>query len=217
MRSRARRIRVVAAAAAAMIVAPLAACAGPEADGPVVNPPSTSATPPPSPGASVPPPALRPAGGPETLATGLDAPWSILRVPGGGVLVSERDAGRIVEVLPGGSLREVAVLPDVVPGGEGGLLGLAFVPGDGDAEASVLAYFSTREDNRIVRMTLTGDPGSLSLGTPRVVLEGIPRGGRHNGGGWQSAPTAGCTRPRATRGRSRSRRIRPRSRGRSCG
>ncbi|MGR0319277.1 PQQ-dependent sugar dehydrogenase [Agromyces sp. ZXT2-3] len=172
----------VRAATTALLAATAILVAGcaPEPDsGPVVNPPGSSETTPPAVSA---PPAVRPVGEAETLADGLEAPWSILRLPDGGVLVSERDAGRIVEVLADGRLREVAVVPGVVAGGEGGLLGLAHLPGDGADAASVFAYFSSDDDNRIVRMPLTGEPGELGLGEPEVVLDGIPRGSRHNGG-----------------------------------
>jgi glucose/arabinose dehydrogenase len=172
-----RALHRVAALVAA--VGLLAGCAPATESGPIVIAPSEPATTPPAASA---PPVMQPVGDAETLASGLEAPWSILRLPDGGVLVSERDLGRIVEVLDDGALREVAVLPDVVAGGEGGLLGLAFLPGDGTAEASVVAYFSTDVDNRIVRMPLIGEAGELGLGAPEVILDGIPRGGRHNGG-----------------------------------
>ncbi len=134
-RPRSTRARVTLAGSIATVVAAtawLAGCAPERGSGPVVITPSTSPT---APAASA-APAVRPVGDPETLATGLESPWSILRLPDGGVLVSERDRGRIVEVLPDGGLREAAVLPDVVAGGEGGLLGLAFLPGDGSDAAS---------------------------------------------------------------------------------
>ena len=128
------------------------------------------------------PPVLLPAGEPEVLASGLTAPWSILRVPVGGVLVSERDSGRIVEVLEDGSLRVAGELPDVLAGGEGGLMGLAYLASTGERAAFVYAYHTAESDNRIVRMPLTGVPGSLELGAPEAILTGIPRAGNHNGG-----------------------------------
>ena len=70
----------------------------------------------------------------------------------------------------------------VVPGGEGGLLGLAHLPTDGDDPDYVYAYFTAASDNRIVRMPLTGAAGSLGLGDPEDVLTGIPKAGNHNGG-----------------------------------
>ena len=143
--------------------------------------PSPSPTPsPPSP--SAPPAVLLPTGGVEVVAEGLQAPWSILRLPAGGVLVSERDTANIVEVLADGSLRVATTVPGVVPGGEGGLMGLAFLPSDSDRPGYVYACFTAASDNRIVRMPLTGSPGALALGAPEDVLTGIPRASNHNGG-----------------------------------
>ena len=137
-------------------------------------------TAPPSP--SAPPPVLQPSGGVEVVAEGLQAPWSILRLPGGGVLVSERDTANVVEVLGDGSLRVAATVPGVVPGGEGGLMGLAFLAGNGERPPYVYAYFTAASDNRIVRMPLRGSPGALVLGAPEDVLTGIPKAGNHDGG-----------------------------------
>ena len=126
---------------------------------------------------------LRPTGVVETVAEGLQAPWSILRLPGNGVLVSERDTARIIEVLADGSLRTAATVADVAPGGEGGLLGLAHLPGENGTAGHVYAYFTAASENRIVRMPLTGAPGSLGLGPPETVLAGIPRGASNHQGG----------------------------------
>jgi glucose/arabinose dehydrogenase len=175
------------AGAAAIMLAAIVALAG------CVSPPPTRSmlpsTPPGSPPASsptaspsAPPPVLQPSGGVEVVAEGLQAPWSILRLPTGGVLVSERDTANVVEVLGDGSLRVAATVPGVVPGGEGGLMGLAFLAGNGERPAYVYAYFTAASDNRIVRMPLTGTPGALGLGAPEEVLTGIPKAGNHNGG-----------------------------------
>ncbi len=73
-------------------------------------------------------------------------------------------------------------VPGVVPGGEGGLLGLAL------HADQVYAYATTRvggrTENAVVRMTLGGDvaAGGLTLGAPEPVLSGIPGAGTHNGG-----------------------------------
>jgi glucose/arabinose dehydrogenase len=73
----------------------------------------------------------------------------------------------------------VGTVPGVVPGGEGGLLGIA-VP---EGEASVVyAYFTAADDNRIVRLPLGGGAGSLTLGEGEEVLTGIPKSTTHNGG-----------------------------------
>lgn len=157
--------------------------------GPAPTPSSTPTPLPSTPAASTAPPTpspapqvLLPTGAVSVVAEGLEAPWSILVLPGGGTLVSQRDRGDIVEVLPGGGLRQAAVVPGVAAGGEGGLLGLALLPGDADRPAYVYAYFTAANDNRIVRMPLSGARGSLSLGAAEGVLTGIPKAGNHNGG-----------------------------------
>ncbi|HEX6365966.1 MAG TPA: PQQ-dependent sugar dehydrogenase [Agromyces sp.] len=174
--------------AAFVVVVTAAALAVAACTAPAPNPSGVPSTPPPetpSPTAAPPaspPPVLQPAGGIEVIAEGLEVPWSILRLPDGGVLVSERDSARIIEVLGDGSLRTAGTVEGVVPSGEGGLLGLAHLPATGDRTAYVYAYFTAASDNRIVRMPLTGAPGALALGAPEDVLTGIPKAGNHNGG-----------------------------------
>ncbi|WP_347104483.1 PQQ-dependent sugar dehydrogenase [Microbacterium sp. 4R-513] len=138
--------------------------------------PSGSASGPPAPAEGF----WRPTGAPTTLASGLTAPWSVVPLDDGGALVSQRDDGSILELTASGDLREVGVVPDVVSGGESGLHGLA-VWTDGD-ERWLYAYHGASDDNRVVRMPLTGEPGSLALGEPEVVIEGIARNSTHNGG-----------------------------------
>ena len=92
-------------------------------------------------------------------------------------LVSQRDDGSIVRIGTDGAVTSLGTVPDSSgsPGGEGGLLGLAVPPGD---ESVVFAYVTTGTDDRIVRMSLSGD----SLGRPEPILTGIPVGSRHHGG-----------------------------------
>lgn len=114
-------------------------------------------------------------GEPEVLAEGLDAPWSIAfheQTP----LVSERDSARVLELDSAGSAREVAVVAEVSPSGEGGLLGLAVHDG------SLYTYFTAADGNRIDRHPITGKPGSLGLGQAETILDGLPAAGFHNGG-----------------------------------
>ena len=124
-------------------------------------------------------PPVYPTGESTVLATGLDVPWSILRL-GDSTLLSYRDTGQIMELTPGGDVREVAVVDGVSPGGEGGLLGLA-ARTQGE-QHWIYAYFTADDDNRIVRMPLGGSPGSLTLGENEVVLQGLAKAGNHNGG-----------------------------------
>ncbi|KQM84725.1 hypothetical protein ASE68_14890 [Agromyces sp. Leaf222] len=177
------------AALALALALALAGCSAPvERTAPPSRPPGTpsasaTVTPSATPTPAGPPAVMVPTGVVETMASGLQAPWSILRLPGGGTLVSERDTARIVEVNADGSLRVAITVPDVVTGAEGGLLGLAHLPGGAGTLGHVYAYLTAASENRIVRMPLTGAPGSLSLGAPETVLGGIPRGASNHQGG----------------------------------
>jgi glucose/arabinose dehydrogenase len=113
------------------------------------------------------------------LASGLAAPWSVVPLEGGGALISQRDDGAVLELTADGALRPAGVVPGVVSGGESGLHGLAVLDGE---ERMLYAYFGSRDDNRVIRMPLLGEPGSLSLGEADVVVSGIPRANTHNGG-----------------------------------
>ncbi|MEV7619346.1 PQQ-dependent sugar dehydrogenase [Microbacterium sp. NPDC089321] len=143
----------------------LSGCSGPGNPTPAMTPPADTAQ-----------------GEPITLASGLKAPWSVVRLDGGGALISQRDGGEVLELTASGQLREAGVVPGVVSGGESGLHGLAVLD-DGDARW-LYAYHGAEEDNRVVRMPLTGDPGSLALDVSalEVVIEGIPRASNHDGG-----------------------------------
>lgn len=112
-----------------------------------------------------------------TVATGLTSPWGLAFLPDGSALVSERDTAEIKRVGADGRVTTVGTVPGVDHGGEGGLLGIAVGP-DFAAKPQLYAYFTAAEDNRIVRMSYTGD----RLGTPTVLLDGIDASGIHNGG-----------------------------------
>jgi glucose/arabinose dehydrogenase len=104
------------------------------------------------------------------VATDLEAPWDVVWLDDGRTLVTERDSGRLLE-LDDGAVSELRTFA-VDPAGEGGLLGLAVGP-DG---ATVYAYLTTAEDNRVVRFA-ADDPDA-----DEVVLDGIPSATTHNGG-----------------------------------
>ena len=178
------RTGVIALTMAAVALVALAACSSAEpraavqTELPATDIPSQEAAPF---GESTP---VHPVGEPVVIASGLSAPWSILRLPSGATLIGERDSTRVRELLPDGSLRRAGTVTKAKPSGEGGLLGLAFLADTAapDGAGWVYAYFSTATDNRIVRMPLAGAPGTLRLGTPAPVLQSLPRAGNHNGG-----------------------------------
>ena len=123
----------------------------------------------------------RPSEPPATLATGLAAPWSVVPLDGG-ALISERNTGTVRELLSDGTLRTAGVIPGVVSGGESGLHGLAVRDDPAEGARWLYAYHGTADDNRVVRMPLSGESGALALGAAEDVITGIPRARTHNGG-----------------------------------
>nr|WP_298866400.1 PQQ-dependent sugar dehydrogenase [uncultured Microbacterium sp.] len=118
---------------------------------------------------------------PVTLASGLDAPWSVALV-GDSALISQRDDGKVLERTASGELRTAGTVPGVVSGGEAGLNGI--VVRELDGIRWLYAYHATDDDNRVVRMPLRGEPGGLRLDTSAVedLVTGIPHATNHNGG-----------------------------------
>ncbi len=112
---------------------------------------------------------------PESLITGLAAPWSVTFFEDA-VLISERDTGNILEVT-GGQTRVVGTVTDLYTRNEAGLLGLAV-----DAQGRLYAFSTGNSGNRIQRFELRGAPGALTLGPAETILSGIPHGNTHNGG-----------------------------------
>jgi glucose/arabinose dehydrogenase len=123
----------------------------------------------------------------RTLATGIRVPWGLARQPDGSVLVSARDSYQILSVnLESGAttlLGTVAgAVSNVSQAGEGGLLGIAVSPTFTD-DRLVYVYFSTASDNRVA--TVSYDPSrpeGQQLGSPQVLVSGIPHNVHHNGG-----------------------------------
>ncbi|MGX4689664.1 PQQ-dependent sugar dehydrogenase [Streptomyces sp. JNUCC 63] len=119
----------------------------------------------------------------RTVAEGLDSPWGLAPIPGGGLLVSSRDKATITRVdEKTGKKTELGTVPGVSPEGEGGLLGIALSP-DFASDHMIYAYFTSASDNRIVRMLYDDrKPVGQQLGAPDTIFKGIPKGFIHNGG-----------------------------------
>lgn len=118
---------------------------------------------------------------PAGRVDGLALPWSTVFLPDGTAIISERDSAELKSVQDG-RISTLGKVPGVVPGGEGGLLGLALSP-DFVSDRLLYTYFTGVNDNRIARLRLDRlSSGSVALGTPEVVFAGIPKASTHNGG-----------------------------------
>ena len=122
---------------------------------------------------------LVPSGSPTVVASGLPAPWSIATLADGSLFVSERDTGAVVEIVDGAAV-PVTTVPGVSALGEGGLLGIT--TSEGASGTWLYAMFTGADDNRVVRMPLSGAAGARSAGAVTEVLTGLPKASNHNGG-----------------------------------
>jgi glucose/arabinose dehydrogenase len=127
----------------------------------------------------------------ETVAAGLETPWSIAFLPNHTettprFLVSERP-GRI-RLYQSGRLEAVPVATVAVgESGEGGLLGIALHPRFGSENRQLFIYYTAPENvNRLDRYTLSDDLRTATF--ERRILDGIPAGTFHNGGRLRFGP-----------------------------
>jgi glucose/arabinose dehydrogenase len=163
--------RAIAVAVSVALLAGLGACSSPGSPADEQPTAGSAATGSPS-GRSERLPAV---GRPTDVTTGLRVPWGVAFLPDGTALVAERPTGRVVRIGPDGGITEAGTVPGVRALGEGGLLGLAVAPDD---PGTVFAYFTSADDNRVVRMPYRD--GRLGDAVP--LLAGIPAAGNHNGG-----------------------------------
>ena len=92
-----------------------------------------------------------------TVAEGFEHPWSLLFLPDGGILVTERD-GRLY-LLRGDQRTEVEGLPEIAASGQGGLLDVVAHPGFAE--------------NRLIYFTYSGrGDGGLNTRLARARLDG---------------------------------------------
>lgn len=116
----------------------------------------------------------------ETVAEGLEVPWSIVFTPDKRILITERP-GRI-RVIENGVLKEkpIAVLSDVFSEGESGLLGMTIHPNFANNNWLYLCYTSKKNNvlkEQVKRFTL----GKNGLQDEKIILDNIPAAQFHDG------------------------------------
>jgi glucose/arabinose dehydrogenase len=120
----------------------------------------------------------------EKMVTGLETPWSLVFLPGGDQLVTERP-GR-VRLIQNGALAGQPVLTvstDTAEGSERGLLGMALDPGFVQNSFFYIYYTAienSQDVDRIERYTLAANHQSATFS--KRILDGINSGNVHNGG-----------------------------------
>lgn len=116
----------------------------------------------------------------EIWIENLEIPWSLVFLPDGRALVSERP-GRIRLIKDGKLLEKPYAEIEVSHTGEAGLMGLALHP-EFPAKPYVYAMHTYRRGeelyNRVIRLINTGSKGTFD----KVIIDNIPGGRLHDGG-----------------------------------
>ena len=126
----------------------------------------------------------------ETVAGGLEVPWSIVFDPEGRMIFTERP-GR-VRVYERGRLRPepLAVIGDAVANEESGLMGLTLHPRFAENKFLYLAYaYSGGGRDQLVRVVRFRDGGG-ALADQKLIIEGIPAAKYHAGTRLRFGPDA---------------------------
>ena len=118
----------------------------------------------------------------KPIVTGLDAPWAVGFLPGGGILITERD-GKLLHIVDGETI-EVAGLPDIAAAGQGGLLDV-LVPSDFENTRTVFMSYAKPQargaGTALMRAVLSADGRSLTEVEDIFELKPGSSGGRHFG------------------------------------
>lgn len=126
----------------------------------------------------------RPALAVSVVEDGLEIPWDLVFLPGGSMLVTERDEKRVLLRTRGGSVRTILDSPPGMwSGGETGLMSVELAPDYASTRAVITCHGYRRgntRDVRVVRWRLNGAATSLSY--VRTLVKGLPStSGRHGG------------------------------------
>ncbi|HKG23951.1 MAG TPA: PQQ-dependent sugar dehydrogenase [Blastocatellia bacterium] len=115
----------------------------------------------------------------ETVASGLEVPWSIAFAPDGRILFTERP-GRL-RVIENGTLRPepLASIAGVEASGESGLMGLALHPRFAENHLLYLAYAYSAGEQKVRVERYRESNGALS--ERRTIIEDIPAARFHAG------------------------------------
>lgn len=118
----------------------------------------------------------------ETLATGLEYPWSIEFLPDGRILLTERAGILSVLDLETSSLTRIKGLPPIRAQGQGGLMDIALDPDYANNSTIYISYSGPDKSSfgtEVARARLLDD----RLADVRIIFRLMPktRGGRHFG------------------------------------
>ncbi|MCH2164203.1 MAG: PQQ-dependent sugar dehydrogenase [Marinovum sp.] len=90
----------------------------------------------------------------RTVISGLDAPWAVGFLPGGPLLITERDTGELLHIVDG-KVTSVRGVPSVASDGQGGLLDV-MVPSDFTQSREIFMTYARPNGGRSATAVLKG-------------------------------------------------------------
>lgn len=120
----------------------------------------------------------------QTVAKGLEHPWSLAFLPDGRMLVTERP-GRLNLVDAQGKLTRIAGLPTIAAGGQGGLLDVVLAPDFSTSRRIVFSFTEPREQGNGTSVAVAKlSPQADRLDNVKVIFRQEPSyaNGMHFGG-----------------------------------
>ena len=123
------------------------------------------------------------------MAEGLDTPWALAFLPGGAMLVTERDSGRLL-LIEDGRARAVRGVPRVENSGQGGLLDVVAARDFATSREIFLTYSEPRPEGAGTALAVARLADGPALADLRVIFRQVSpsRGGRHFGSRVVEAP-----------------------------
>jgi glucose/arabinose dehydrogenase len=118
----------------------------------------------------------------ETVATGLNWPWSVAQLPDGAFLLTQR-SGQVLLLGADGARQILSGTPPTLFSGEGGYLDIATDPAFTDNGLFYLSYVAgTAAANHLALYRARLDNGAVVDGQTILRVKPVKRGTRHHGG-----------------------------------
>jgi len=115
------------------------------------------------------------------VADNLDTPWSIVKLPSGNFLLTERE-GQIRLIETNGNSEVIEVIDEAREKGEGGLLGITLHPQFEDNNLVYLYYTHLNEEDEKVNKVIRASYADSSFSEIETIIDNIPGAMYHNGG-----------------------------------
>jgi len=115
----------------------------------------------------------------EIMVSNLSVPWDFAFLPGDEIIITER-TGSLIHIDKEGN-RSIIKIPDTIPTGEGGLLGIALHPRFSE-NAFLYLYITSQGNNGLINRVVRYTFNSQKLEKPTTIIDNIPGARYHDGG-----------------------------------